>query len=96
VAIKNRGINADTSVGLLQRMDCITQGHPAAIFILIGTNDLPWYEYRHDELILGTYQEILEKINRDSPSTKVFVESLLPRAHFRPNGSGSSTPSSKS
>jgi lysophospholipase L1-like esterase len=83
MAIMNRGINADTSVGLLQRMDCITQGHPAAIFILIGTNDLPWYEYRHDELILGTYQEILEKINRDSPSTKVFVESLLPRAHFQ-------------
>jgi len=28
---------------------------------LIGTNDLPWYEYRHDELILGTYQEISKR-----------------------------------
>jgi lysophospholipase L1-like esterase len=79
--IKNRGINADTTTGLLARMDCVTGGKPAAIFILIGTNDLPWYEHRHDEMILGTYREILEKIQKDSPQTKVFVESILPRAH---------------
>lgn len=81
LSIKNRGINADTTTGLLKRMDCVTRGQPAAIFILIGTNDLPWYVYRHDELILGTYQEILEKIRHDSPSTRVFVESILPRGH---------------
>jgi lysophospholipase L1-like esterase len=79
--ILNRGINADTTTGLLARMDCVTQGKPAAIFILIGTNDLPWFVHRHDELILGTYLEIIEKIQKDSPETKVFVESILPRAH---------------
>jgi lysophospholipase L1-like esterase len=81
--IKNRGINADTTSGLLARLDCVTVGKPLAIFILIGTNDLPWFEHRHDEMILGTYQEILEKIKKDTPSTKVFVESLLPRAQFQ-------------
>jgi lysophospholipase L1-like esterase len=80
--IKNRGINADTTTGLLARMDPVTHGKPAAIFILIGTNDLPWYVHRHDELILGTYLDILEKIQKDSPETKVFVESILPRDHF--------------
>lgn len=79
--IKNRGINADTTEGLLERMDCVTRGHPAAVFILIGTNDLPWYEYRTDRMVLETYQKILKKIKTDSPETKVFVESLLPRAH---------------
>lgn len=78
--VRNRGINADTTTGLLARMDPVTHGKPAAIFILIGTNDLPWYEHRHDEMILGTYHEILEKIQQDSPETRVFVESILPRA----------------
>jgi lysophospholipase L1-like esterase len=77
---KNRGINADTTQGLLGRLTCITEGKPAAIFILIGTNDLPWFVYRHDEMILGSYLDILEKIKRDTPETKVFVQSLLPRA----------------
>ena len=81
--VKNRGINADTTCGLLKRLDCVTAGKPLAIFILIGTNDLPWFEHRHDEMILGTYQEILEKIKKDTPDTKVFVESLLPRAQFQ-------------
>lgn len=77
----NRGIMADTTEGLLSRLDFVTHGNPAAIFILIGTNDLPWFMHRHDEMILGTYAEILEKIQQDSPETKVFVQSLLPRAH---------------
>lgn len=79
--IKNRGINADLTTGVLKRLDCITKGQPAAVFILIGTNDLPWYEHRHDEMILGTYHEIVKKIKTDSPGTRVYVESLLPRAH---------------
>jgi lysophospholipase L1-like esterase len=80
--IKNRGINADSTIGLLERLDCVSKGRPAAIFILIGTNDLPWYMYRHDEMILGTYKEIIEKIRQDSPSTRLFVESIFPRAHI--------------
>jgi len=80
VSIRNRGINADLTTGVLARLDDITNGKPAAIFILIGTNDLPWFEHRHDELILGTYCEILERIKNETPSTKVFVQSLLPRA----------------
>lgn len=79
-SIKNRGINADLTTGVLARLDDITVGKPAAIFILIGTNDLPWFEHRHDELILGTYCEILEKIKTATPTTHVFVQSLLPRA----------------
>jgi lysophospholipase L1-like esterase len=78
--IRNRGINADTTTGVLARLEDVTCGKPKAVFILIGTNDLPWYEYRHDELVLGTYQEILEMIKHDTPKTKIYVQSLLPRA----------------
>jgi len=79
VPLKNRGINADTSTGVLRRMDDILVNHPKAIFILIGTNDLPFFQYRHDDDILSTYAEILKRCKTESPSTKVFVQSILPR-----------------
>ena len=79
--VKNRGINADTTAGLLQRLGNITSHQPAAVFLLIGTNDLPWYGHRRTEKILETYQAIVDKIKDDSPQTRIFIQSILPRAH---------------
>jgi len=78
--VKNRGINSDDTVGVLARLDDIIQYKPAAIFILIGTNDLNWWAYRHDKEILDNYREILRRCKESTPETKVFVESILPRA----------------
>jgi lysophospholipase L1-like esterase len=77
--VKNRGINADTTTGVLSRLTEITAGQPAAVFLLIGTNDLPWYMFRRDDAIIRTYQEILARISAESPATLVFVQSILPR-----------------
>jgi len=77
--IKNRGINADTVEGVLERLDKIIAGKPGKIFILIGTNDLPWYDYRGDHFILNTYEKILNRIKVHLPDTQVYVQSLLPR-----------------
>ncbi len=78
--IKNRGINADDTVGVLARLDDIMVNEPAALFILIGTNDLNWWNYRQDEEILENYEKILNRCKELSPETKVFVQSILPRA----------------
>lgn len=78
--LKNRGISAETSKGLLRRLGDITRGHPRAIFILIGTNDLPWFMLRTTGAILKTYAAILEKIQQESPETRIYVQSVLPRA----------------
>ena len=78
--VKNRGINADDTVGVLARLDDIICCKPAALFILIGTNDLNWWAYRHDKEILDNYHEILRRCKESTPETKVFVESILPRA----------------
>ena len=48
----NRGINADTVNGVLLRLDDIISGKPAKIFLLIGTNDLTWFEYRTQNEVL--------------------------------------------
>ncbi len=77
--VKNRGINANLSTNVLERLDNIVNWQPKAIFILIGTNDLPWYERRRDEQIIETYEAILRRIKDDTPETSVFVQSILPR-----------------
>jgi len=77
--LKNRGINGDTTEGVLRRLPEIIEGQPAALFLLIGTNDLPWFAYRSDEGILNTYEQILAACREKSPATQVFVQSILPR-----------------
>jgi len=77
--VKNRGINADTTSGVLERLGVTLAGRPAAVFLLIGTNDLPWYMYRRNRDILETYAAILKRCQEESPRTQVFVQSILPR-----------------
>jgi lysophospholipase L1-like esterase len=79
VPVKNRGINGDDTLGVLDRLESLLYYSPAAIFLLIGTNDLNWWAYRHDEDILETYSQILAGCQHISPETSVFVQSLLPR-----------------
>ncbi len=80
--IKNRGISAETSKGLLRRMDAITSGKPAAIFLLIGTNDLPWYLFRTIGIILKTYEQIIQRIQAETPETRIYIQSILPRSRW--------------
>ena len=77
--IKNRGIAADTTEGVLSRLESIVAGKPAKIFLMIGTNDLVWHAVRKDAEILATYEEILEQIKTQAPATQVIVQSILPR-----------------
>jgi lysophospholipase L1-like esterase len=74
--IRNRGISADVTEGILLRLDAVTKLKPASIFIMIGVNDLsrnmPVSE------ITANYRKILERISTETPGTKVFIESVLP------------------
>ena len=75
--IFNRGVSADRTEQVLARLDQITKGHPNMIFIMIGTNDLK--SGVSQETIISNYRKMLQSIQRHSPKTKVFVQSLLPR-----------------
>jgi len=74
--IRNRGISADVTEGILLRLDAITKLKPAKIFIMIGVNDLSRNITVSD--ITSNYRTILERIRRESPKTKVYIESVLP------------------
>jgi lysophospholipase L1-like esterase len=82
VPLKNRGINADDTLGVIKRLDDILRSKPLAIFLLIGTNELPWFTFRSNADILKNYNQILERCNELSPSTRVYVQSILPRTKF--------------
>lgn len=72
----NRGISGDITFGLLGRLDEITEGHPAKIFILIGINDIS--RNTPDSIILQNDLEIVRLIKAESPSTKIYFQTLLP------------------
>jgi lysophospholipase L1-like esterase len=73
---RNRGISGDTTFGILERLDEITEGNPKKIFILIGINDIS--RDFPDEIIIENYKKILQRIKKESPSTRIYVQTILP------------------
>ncbi len=73
---RNRGISGDVTEGILLRLDGVTKLKPSSIFLLIGINDLS-RNISVDE-ITGRYREILQRIQNETPKTKVYVQSVMP------------------
>jgi len=78
--IRNRGIGGDTTDGVLARLGEIIDSNPAAVFLLIGINDLynntiekPSVSYIANNII-----DIAKKIKSSSSNTKVYIQTLLP------------------
>lgn len=73
---RNRGISGDISFGILARLDEVTEGKPAKVFLLIGINDIQ--HNTPDTLIIANYRKIVQTIKSASPHTKIYVQTLLP------------------
>jgi len=73
---RNRGISGDITFGVLERLDEVTAGKPAKIFILIGINDIS--RNIPDSMILGNYRKMIFRIKKESPKTKIYFNTLLP------------------
>jgi lysophospholipase L1-like esterase len=76
VNVKNRGISADATYGILKRLNEVLESKPKKIFIEIGINDLLWG--RPIDSIFFNYVTIIKTINLNSPKTEIYVQSLLP------------------
>lgn len=76
IKIKNRGISGDITLGVLARLDDVVNRKPAKIFLMIGINDIA--NNNPDSIILYHYRMIVEKIQAESPNTKLFIQSILP------------------
>jgi len=73
--VVNRGIAGDMTGGLLVRLDEITQHNPAKIFLMIGVNDLSVHSL---DDILKNYEAIVSDILLKTPSSKLYLQSILP------------------
>lgn len=74
--IKNRGISGDTTMGVYDRLDAILKGNPAKIFLLIGINDVS--RGIPADTIVRNIGMIVEKVKKDSPRTRLYLQSVLP------------------
>ena len=79
LTVKNRGIGGDTTSGVLERLHQVTNGQPSSLYIKIGTNDLTHGPDLRDTSYLQ-YNEIIARVQKESPSTRIYMQSLLPRA----------------
>ncbi|ARS37827.1 GDSL-type esterase/lipase family protein [Pontibacter actiniarum] len=73
---RNRGISGDITYGVLERLDEVTEGKPAKVFLLIGINDIS--RNIPDSLILQNYKKIVRRVKTESPSTKLYIQTILP------------------
>ena len=73
---KNRGISGDIIPGVLNRLETITKGHPAKVFLMIGTNDMN-LGASNDSVANGV-RTIVQRIKAESPKTHIIVQSILP------------------
>ncbi|MBK8712161.1 MAG: family 20 glycosylhydrolase [Niastella sp.] len=81
VHIKNRGISGDITAGVLHRLDEVAARKPAKVFLLIGVNDLA-RNILPDSVVKNIFL-IADYLHQQSPSTKLFVQSILPvNDHF--------------
>ncbi len=80
---RNRGISGDVTFGVLERLDEITEGKPAKVFILIGINDIS--RNVPDSVILDNYKKIIQLIKKESPKTKIYFNTVLPVNNTFPN-----------
>jgi len=74
--IINRGIAADNTFGVLDRLDDVITRQPSKLFIKIGINDIS--QNIPTAIIVKNIFEIVERVNAKSPETKIYVHSILP------------------
>ena len=74
--IINRGIIGDDAIGMYDRLNQILPGKPKKIFLLVGVNDVS-HNLSPNQIIINI-ERVVERIRRESPKTKLYIESLLP------------------
>ncbi len=74
--VVNRGIGGDITYGVLKRLDDVIARQPSKVFLLIGINDIG--KDIPDTVIADNIRKIVAAILQGSPTTKIYVQSILP------------------
>lgn len=76
--VHNQGIGGDDTEGVLRRLSLVTDGQPGKVFVMIGTNDIGKGTRSSDEIV-DNVAKIVDGIRAASPTSEVYLQSLLPR-----------------
>ncbi|MHA7820245.1 MAG: GDSL-type esterase/lipase family protein [Erythrobacter sp.] len=76
--VVNRGIGADTTIGLLDRIDEIIALRPSALFLYIGGNDRGRLNDT-PEAAFERIKSILSRVRAGTPQTRTYLHTLFPR-----------------
>lgn len=76
--ILNRGVSGCISSETLANIDPVVKGHPAKIFLMVGTNDLTRDGHEDPQKILGNVESIVSRFRDESPETEIYIQSVLP------------------
>lgn len=74
-SVKNRGISGESAEGLKYRIASIVNGHPKAVFIHTGYNDLVAGESAED--VYATISDIVSIAHQTSSETKLYVTNIV-------------------
>jgi len=74
--VVNRGIAADNTFGVLDRLDDVIIHQPSKLFIEIGINDIS--QNIPANIIVKNILTIVSRVKAGSPETKIYVHSILP------------------
>jgi len=74
--LENRGIGGNTITDISNRLYEVTDGHPAKLFLEMGTNDIG--NKVPIDTMLNHFKKIIETVKKKTPSTKIYVQSVLP------------------
>jgi lysophospholipase L1-like esterase len=75
--VRNFGIDAEPTEGLLERVNQIIAVQPAKVFLMTGTNDITLNV--STRAIVANYTQIVDRLRAGLPETRIFVEAVFPR-----------------
>lgn len=76
--IINRGVSGAVSDEILANLESMIAGNPKKVFLMVGTNDLGTNGLNTTAHVAGNIRRILERIQKESPQTEIYVQSILP------------------
>lgn len=74
--VRNRGIAGDNAAGMEKRLGQLTDGKPKMLFLMAGIDEL--IAGKSVTEVYAAVVHLIEQIRQQSPTTKLFVQSVLP------------------
>ena len=84
--VVNRGVSGAITDEALENIEAIAVGKPKKVFIMMGTNDLGTAGICTTEHVMQNVSLMVERLQKVSPDTELYIQSLLPSGHLGSGG----------